>query len=544
MAVRGSAKFRTIRFLQPIHDQALDAMRLASGFVGRKLFSAAVLAALAAIIGFATPAHAQNRVALIIGNGAYQNVPELPNPPHDAAAVAAAFKRLGFSVQLVTDARYEDMRRALLKFSEKAHTAEMAVVFFAGHGMEIDGENWLVPTDAELKSDLDVDQEAISLHAVMLMVSAASKLGLVILDACRNNPFLSRMKRTVATRGLGRGLARVDPTDNVLVAYSARDGTTAADGEGGDSPFTTALLKYLDVPGLEINFLFRDVRDDVIASTHGEQEPFVYGSLSKQAIYFIPPPAVAPVAGAPDAIAWSILKETIDEGALKRFAAQYPDSPLRKEAEARIAELEAAHTGNPSLSSPEEIAWNIVKDSTDPGELRRFIEQFPGSARRAEAEQKLAALVDAASKATTANAVDRHSLALSLQFELKRVGCFNGAMNGEFDDATRAAERSFAKLASIKMPDELSLDSIQAVRRFDKRVCPLVCPEGQHAAGERCVANASPAKTAERTPESRKPERRKQESRTEKPHKRVTTNAAAPRRSGKCFSYGGHSFCE
>lgn len=518
-------------------------MRLASRFVGRKLFSAAAIAALAAVIGFITPANAQNKVALIIGNGAYENVPALPNPPHDAADVAAAFQRLGFSVRLVTDARYEDMRRALLKFSEKARAADMAVVFFAGHGMEISGENWLIPTDAELKSDLDVDQEAISLHAVMLMVSAASKLGLVILDACRNNPFLSRMKRTIATRALGRGLSRVEPTDNVLVAYSAKDGTTAGDGGGRNSPFTTALLKYLEVPGLEINFLFRDVRDDVIASTHGEQEPFVYGSLSKEEIYFIPPPAAVPVSTAPDVITWSLLKETTDEGALKRFAAQYPDSPLRKDAETRIAELEAAHGAQPSSPSSEEIAWNIVKDSTDPGELRRFIEQFPASARRAEAEQKAAALA-AAAKSTDANAPDQHSLALSLQFELKRVGCFNGAMTGEFDDATRAAERDFARLASIKMPDRLSPDAIQSVRRFDKRVCPLVCPKGQHAEGEHCAATASPAKAVEHKPESRRPERPKEESRTEKPRKRVTTSAAAPRRGGKCFSYGGHSFCE
>jgi hypothetical protein len=530
-------------FLQRIYGQALLAMRLDSGFVRRKLSLAAV-AALAAVLGFIMPASAQNKVALVIGNGAYQNVPELPNPPHDAADVAAAFQRLGFSVQLVTDARYEVMRLALLKFSEKARTAEMAVVFFAGHGMEINGENWLVPTDAELKSDLDVDQEAISLHAVMLMVSAASKLGLVILDACRNNPFLSKMKRTLATRGLDRGLSRVEPTDNVLVAYSARDGTTADDGGRRNSPFTTALLKYLEVPGLEINFLFRDVRDDVIASTHGEQEPFVYGSLSKEAIYFIAPPAATPASTAPDVITWSVLKETTDESALKRFAAQYPDSPLRKDAEARIAELEAAHAAKPSSPSPEEIAWNIVKDSTDPDELRRFIKQFPDGGRRAEAEQKVAALSGAAAKATGADASDPHSLALSLQFELKRVGCFNGAMNGEFDAATRAAERSFAKLASIKMPEGLSLDAIQAVRGFDKRVCPLICPEGEHAEDERCVATAPPGKAVEHKPGSRRPERRKEESRTEKPHKRVTTSAAAPRRGGKCFSYGGRSFCE
>lgn len=504
---------------------------------------AAVIAALAVILASIEPASAQSKVALVIGNGAYQNVPDLPNPPHDAADVAAAFGRLGFSVQLVTNASYENMRRALLTFSDKARQADMAVIFFAGHGMEIGGENWLIPVDAELKTDLDVDQEAISLHAIMLMASAASKLGLVILDACRNNPFLARMKRTISTRSLGRGLSRIEPENNVLVAYSAKDGTTAADGDGRNSPFTAALLKYLEVPGLEINFLFRDVRDDVIASTRGEQEPFIYGSLSKEAIYFTPPPA-APGMTAPDAIAWSWLKETTDEAALKRFTAQYPNSPLRKDAERRISELEGAHAAGSAPASPEEIAWDIVKNSTDPGELRRFIAEFPATATRAQAEQKLAALTAVAPKIPSAAVADPHALVLSLQFELKRVGCFNGTINGEFDDATRAAARSFSKLTSVSMPATLSPDAINAVRRFEKRVCPLVCPHDKRAEGDQCVATVTPSKALEHKPASPRSERRREEGRNEHTHKRVTTSAAAPRRTGKCFSYGGHNFCE
>jgi Caspase domain len=515
-----------------ISGQVLGAMRLSFGFDGRKLLLAAAVAAMAAFLGFTGPARAQDKVALIIGNGAYQNVPELPNPPHDAADVAAAFRQLGFSVQLLTNASYEDMRRALLKFSGKARNAKMAVIFFAGHGMEMDGENWLIPTDAELKTDLDVDQEAISLHAVMLMASAASKLGLIILDACRNNPFLRTMKRTIATRSLSRGLSRIEPENNVLVAYSAKDGTTAADGSGRNSPFTTALLKYLEVPGLEINFLFRDVRDDVIASTGGEQEPFVYGSLSKEAIYFKPPPAATPTSGAA-AAAWSLLNETTDGSALKRFVAQYPDSPLRKDAEARIAALDAARAAQPKPPSPDEIAWNMVKDSTDPDELRRFIKEFPGSAKRTQAQQKVAVLTSAAANAASVNTVDPHALALSLQFELRRVGCFNGALNGEFDDATRAAERNFARLASVKMPDKLSPAAVKAVRGFDKKVCPLACRDGQRAEGDRCVAIAPP-----RRAESRKSAVKRNATR------RSATNAAAPRGNGKCFSFGGRNFCE
>jgi hypothetical protein len=230
-------------------------------------------------------ANAEELVALVIGNGAYRSVPALPNPPNDAADIAASLERLGFSVQRLTDARYNGMRRALLDFNRRARSAHMAVVFYAGHGMEVGGENWLIPIDAELKTDTDTEHEAISLKTVMSTVDGASKLGLVILDACRNNPFTVTMQRTVRMRAVARGLVRIEPTGNVLVAYSAKDGTTAAEGSTRNSPFSAALLRHLETPGLEINFLFRRVRDDVMVATRNEQQPFTYGSLSQEEIY-------------------------------------------------------------------------------------------------------------------------------------------------------------------------------------------------------------------------------------------------------------------
>ena len=515
-------------------------MRPIFGVRGRGLVAAAAFMASALHFCFVSPASAETKVALIVGNGAYQNVPELPNPPHDAADVAAAFLRLGFSVRLVADANYDTMRLALIDFSRKARDAEMAVVFFAGHGMEIGGENWLIPIDAELKSDSDAEQEAISLRAVVLMVSSASKLGLVVLDACRNNPFLAKMKRTVATRAVDRGLSRIEPINNVLVAYAARDGTTAADGGGRNSPFTAALLKYLETPGLEINFLFRNVRDDVIASTKSEQQPFIYGSLAKEAIYLKPPPA-ASASFDIDQIAWALVKDTTDEAALKRFMTQYPRSSLRKEAEARIAALEAERASKPALPGPDEAAWALLKETTDEAALQRFMAQYPNSRLRKDAEARIVALVaqamkpappgpdeaawlllketadeaalhrfmaqypnsplrkDAEAQIATlvtrqvaptpqATSIDRYELVRSLQLELKRVGCFNGTVNGEFDDATQVASQRFAKLSSIRLPDDLTPDAIKTLHAIDTRVCPLVCPSGERTARDRCVA--------------------------------------------------------
>jgi len=225
------------------------------------------------------------RVALVIGNSAYRNVPALPNPANDAADFAAALTRLGFAVTLIANASFDEMRRGLIALGRDAADADMAVVYFAGHGMEISGENWLIPIDAELKRDADAENEAVSLKSVMLQVSNTTSLGLVILDACRNNPFAVKMQRSLAMRAIGGGLGRIEPVGNMLVAYAARDGTTALDGDGRNSPFTTALLHNIETPGVEVSFMFRNVRDDVMEATRNEQQPFIYGSLSRRAIY-------------------------------------------------------------------------------------------------------------------------------------------------------------------------------------------------------------------------------------------------------------------
>jgi uncharacterized caspase-like protein len=157
--------------------------------------------------------------------------------------------------------------------------------------MEISGENWLIPVDAELKKDTDAANEAVSLRSVILQLSNTTSLGLVILDACRNNPFVVKMSRSLALRAVIGGLGRIEPVGNVLVAYAARDGTTALDGDGRNSPFTAALLHNIETPGVEVTFMLRNVRDDVMEATRNEQQPFVYGSLSRRAIYLTGKPS-------------------------------------------------------------------------------------------------------------------------------------------------------------------------------------------------------------------------------------------------------------
>ena len=229
------------------------------------------------------------RVALVIGNTAYQNVPMLPNPSRDADRVGDALRAVGFqSVTVVNNLTRDKMLDALRSFAVQASSADWAVVYYAGHGMEVGGTNYLIPVDAVLKTDRDVSLEAIPLDQVLNVVDRASGLRLVMLDACRDNPFANQMKRTmaVASRSVSRGLASVEPDAGTLVVYAAKDGETAMDGDNGDSPFATAFMQNLKTPNLEIRRLFDDVRDDVLAATQRQQQPFSYGSLSGHHDYY------------------------------------------------------------------------------------------------------------------------------------------------------------------------------------------------------------------------------------------------------------------
>jgi tetratricopeptide (TPR) repeat protein len=222
------------------------------------------------------------RVALVIGNASYKVGP-LENPAKDAAAVAEALEKLGFDkVMLRRDLTLEGFRTALREFARETMGADIGMVYYAGHGSEVGGRNFLIPVDANLARAGDLELEAMALDIVLNQMSGAQTLQLVILDACRNNVFpLAQAKRSVV-----RGLARIEPDGNVLVVYAAKHGTTADDGAGrAHSPFTEALLRHIGTEGLEIRFLFGGVKDDVMAATGRSQEPHIYSNLGGTKIY-------------------------------------------------------------------------------------------------------------------------------------------------------------------------------------------------------------------------------------------------------------------
>jgi tetratricopeptide (TPR) repeat protein len=243
------------------------------------------------------------RVALVIGNSGYRNVPELLNPKRDADVVAESLKAIGFeTVTVVDDATHEALVDALRRFADEAEKADWALVYYAGHGIQVGGVNYLIPVEAKLEVDRDVQFETVPLEQVLAAVEQAKKLKLIVLDACRNDPFASQMRRTaapevmargtgtagatVATRAIGRGLGPVEVAGATLVVYSAKDGQTALDGEGANSPFAVAFVQRIATPGVEINKVFRLVRDDVMEATAGRQEPYTYGSLPGREDFF------------------------------------------------------------------------------------------------------------------------------------------------------------------------------------------------------------------------------------------------------------------
>ena len=306
-------------------------------------------AVLALCLMCALPVHSSQRVALVIGNANYEHAPLLANPINDSVDLSAALERLGFAVTRLENLSQQNLRRSLQEFSRAAEVSEVAVVFYAGHGIEVDRKNYLIPVDAELASDRDVDFEAVSLDLVLHAVEGASEMRLVILDACRDNPFAAKMQSAGATRSLGRGLARVEPAVETLVAYAAKEGTVASDGTGRNSPYSEALLTYLEEPGLEVGLMFRKVRDSVLGVTGGRQEPFVYGSLSSEGFYLGEIPAGGFAASSTSA-------DSDDSGALQIQAAD------------RVFQAQM-------LAADREF-WESIKDSDNPSDYLAYANRF------------------------------------------------------------------------------------------------------------------------------------------------------------------------
>ena len=334
------------------------------------------------------PALAEKRVALVVGISKYQHAPQLTNPARDADAVAALLKQAGFDVvNNQRDLGIVDLRRVIREFSETSRDADISVVYYAGHGIEVDGTNYLVPADAKLASDFDIEDETISLDRVLKALEGTRRLRLVILDACRDNPFSNTMRRTVASRAIGRGLAKIEPTmSDTLVAFAAKAGAVASDGDGTNSPFAAALVKYIAEPGLDLRIAFGRVRDAVLKTTGNRQEPFVYGSLGGQTMSLVPPVVKPADPEAEARVDYELAAQVGTKEAWDSFLASHPNGLYANLARAQTNKLAAAQQSRSKADDARREAEEQAAQKA--AELRKQLEE-QSIRQTAEAKQKL-----------------------------------------------------------------------------------------------------------------------------------------------------------
>lgn len=302
--------------------------------------SRCLVAMLCALVVIAAPASAfaGARLALVIGNSQYQSVPALDNPANDAADLAQALRGVGFEVIEERDATREAMAKAVRDFSEKLRGADVALLFYAGHGLQMNGENYLLPVDARIESAADVRFNTINLNDIQQEMEGTGRANIIILDACRNNPFIEKLARggrALATRGLGR----VEATgEGSLIVFSTQPDNVALDGAGRNSPFTAALLKHVATPGLEVRQMISRVRGDVLQATERKQTPWDSSSLVGD-VYLAGPPQAAPAA--PSAPAAAAANEAPKPVAAPAPAAPQPATPRAATAQSECDRLAA-----------------------------------------------------------------------------------------------------------------------------------------------------------------------------------------------------------
>ncbi|MGB6399855.1 MAG: caspase domain-containing protein, partial [Bradyrhizobium sp.] len=315
-----------------------------------------VILSLICMLFTAVSAHAEKRVAFVVGNGAYKNVAQLPNPAVDAKAMAGVLRNVGFDVVEGTNLTRDKMTEKLLDFGKRAQGADVAVFFYAGHGIAISGTNYLLPIDADIKSEMDVKLgAAINIDLTLDQTMSDAKVKLVFLDACRDNPFAARIKSNSATRSVSvqTGLAEMKSGEGTLIAFATGPGQTALDGqEGTNSPFTRALIAHITQPGVEIQQAMTEVRAQVNEETGKNQLPWGHTNLIGS-VYLNPAAAPAGKTGEASAPAvpaapvsdvelefWRSVKDTNKPEELNAYLTSYPNGNFMSLALARIAALQ------------------------------------------------------------------------------------------------------------------------------------------------------------------------------------------------------------
>jgi uncharacterized caspase-like protein len=451
----------------------------------RTISKALLIASALFTFGFTQDASAERRVAFVVGNGAYKHAVPLPNPKIDAKAMSAMLRNVGFDVVEGTDLGRAEMAARLGEFAVKSQGADVALFFYAGHGIAVNGKNYLIPVDADLKSELDVKiGAAIEVDAALDQTMGDAKVKLVLLDACRDNPFVGKIMRSARTRStvVPTGLAEMKSGEGTLIAFATAPGQTALDGKAGEnSPFTRALIANLAEPGLEVGLALTKVRAQVQDETQKQQVPWTNTNLTGF-VYMNP----------------------AQGGSTTQVAAVNP--------------TDAAGTAarNAAASEMELEFWRSVRDSNKPEELSAYLKRFPNGtfsaiarARLAslQAEQKNQAATQPSQAAQPAKSADSVHVAVTskesedelkldrgerreIQQRLHALGYYKGKVNGYFSKDSRdgierwQAARHYPKSGYMNRLQHEALlnEEMPVVRSVEREPAPRQSRPQQRAA--------------------------------------------------------------
>lgn len=443
-----------------------------------------------ALFASLVPSLAEKRVALVIGNSTYQNVPALKNPKNDATDTSRALKRLGFEVIEGIDLDHQSMQKRIRQFSRALKGADIGLFYYAGHGLQVNGENYLAPVNTTLSDENDLDFETIKLNLILRQMKRSARINLVFLDACRDNPMGQSLSANSRSANIGRGLARVEEESGMLISFATSPGKIALDGTGRNSPFTKALLKNIATENVSVSDMMIEVRKQVMEETKQKQVPWETSSLTGQ-FYFNP-----------------------NQQGTQKVASLQPAATNRnvQKEVLVVADGTVDHT-----------FWTSIQDSNDPELYKEYVKRFPNGVFATLAEAKIKAItqsraITVEAKAETAKpaapntqvqtaaltqpvnqalrpqtppviTLSPQEMAWRLQSELKRVGCYLSGVDGDWGRGSRRAVVNFNRHSGLALAADMpGMNAINQVKSFTARVCPaaLSCRRGQYAKNGRC----------------------------------------------------------
>ncbi len=390
------------------------------------------LAACVVLVAQLGPSFADTRVALVIGNSKYKNTPALTNPGNDATDVAQALRAIGFQVTLKLDAEKRQMDQAVAQFARDAGKADAALFYYAGHGMQFQGHNYVMPVDAELQDEISLRYEMIAIDDVKAALQRSGGVKIMVLNSCRNNPLAEKLVRSISvtTRDIPnvQGYARPEKTRGMIIVYATQADDVANDGAGRNSPFSTAFLKEIKEPGLEIGTMFRRIGDDVYQSTSGQQSPELSISLVPE--YYLNQSET-------DQAIWARIRSTADRATIGEFLARYPSSFYAPDARARLELLEREAQEKADAQSQ-----NQRQDAAAAEAARLKVEQAARERAAAEAQSRERELAE---KLAAAEA-ERQKLAAALAQQQAAQSAEQARQRAEFEKAERDRQQHEADL--------------------------------------------------------------------------------------------------